>query len=177
MAYLNGNHVPNLLRPRTLASKLVGTVCSVAAGLPMGPEGPMVHVGACVASAITYAQCTCLRTGRWLSCFGRRPLRPREQRLLERMRVLDDIVSDSGAFWGGGCERRVLKAAAKENPQTHLFTNPANQTKPNKDHREFVSAGAAAGISAAFGAPVGGVLFAMEEACSFWCAIEGGGVF
>jgi chloride channel 7 len=36
------------------------------------------------------------------------------------------------------------------------------------DHREFISAGTSAGISAAFGAPVGGVLFAMEEACSFW---------
>jgi hypothetical protein len=31
---------------------------SVSAGLPMGPEGPMVHIGACVASVITYAQCS-----------------------------------------------------------------------------------------------------------------------
>lgn len=130
MAYLNGNHVPNLLRARTLVAKLIGTICSVSAGFPMGPEGPMVHIGACLASVITYAQCTCLRTGRWLSCFGRRG-KSREAQILERLKVLDDIVSDS-------------------------------------DHREFVSAGTAAGISAAFGAPIGGVLFAMEEACSFW---------
>jgi H+/Cl- antiporter ClcA len=58
MAYLNGNHVPNLLRLRTLVSKFVGTVCAVASGLPFGPEGPMVHMGACVASVITYAQCS-----------------------------------------------------------------------------------------------------------------------
>ncbi len=58
MAYLNGNHVPNLLRLRTLITKLLGTICSVSAGLPMGPEGPMVHIGACVASVITYAQCS-----------------------------------------------------------------------------------------------------------------------
>jgi chloride channel 7 len=62
MAYLNGNHVPNLLRMRTLITKLVGTICSVSAGFPMGPEGPMVHIGACLASVITYAQCSeCVR--------------------------------------------------------------------------------------------------------------------
>lgn len=38
MAYLNGNHIPNVLRFNTLISKYVGTVCSVSAGLPMGNE-------------------------------------------------------------------------------------------------------------------------------------------
>ena len=51
-AFLNGCHV-DILGPRVLFTKVVGTCLVVSSGLPLGREGPMVHVGATVASIIS----------------------------------------------------------------------------------------------------------------------------
>ena len=50
MASLNGVHVPQLFDPATALVKTVGCALAVASGLAVGPEDPLVHVGACVAS-------------------------------------------------------------------------------------------------------------------------------
>ena len=105
MACLNGVVVPSAFSLPTLAAKLVSAALAVGGGLPVGAEGPMVHVGALVGGGLSQGSSTTLRaTSPW---FAR-------------------------------------------------FRNP-------KDKRDFVAAGTAVGIAAAFGAPIGGLLFAFEE--------------
>ncbi|CAJ1410992.1 unnamed protein product [Effrenium voratum] len=48
LAFLNGVDLRSALRGPVLAAKALGTVLAVGGGLALGPEGPMVHIGAIV---------------------------------------------------------------------------------------------------------------------------------
>jgi H+/Cl- antiporter ClcA len=114
-AELNGVRVPGALSASTLAVKLIGVTLVVASGLPCGREGPMVQLGAGVASLVLHAH------NKVLSSFFSRSAHT-EGRLLD-----EDL-----------------------------------------DTRDFVAMGAAAGVASAFDAPIGGVLFALEEVSTHW---------
>ena len=105
MAYMNGVNYPNFISLSTLFVKIVGLCFAVSAGLCVGKEGPLAHIGANIGQAVLYLPFAYL-----------------------------------------------LK-----------FHNEI-------DKREIACAGAAAGVSAAFGAPIGGSLFIYEisRPSSFW---------
>lgn len=108
-----------ILNMWTFIVKFWSCALSVAAGLPVGPEGPIIHMGAFLGSAISGLHSTTLRF-------------------------------DLGVF-------------------RHL--------RNSKHKRDFVTAGVAAGVAAAFDAPLGGLLFAFEEVASFWHSHLGWQVF
>ncbi|KAJ7557385.1 hypothetical protein O6H91_05G124700 [Diphasiastrum complanatum] len=126
MAYLNGTDIPEFFQFKTLVTKIIGSICTISSGLMLGQEGPMVHIGAAIASLMT-----------WIH--GALPTRKKTQ---------------------PSHLRRCCKPWQAKALPFDLYSD--------KDRREFISAGTAAGLAAAFGAPIGGVLYSLEEASSFW---------
>ncbi|XP_048583909.1 chloride channel protein D [Nematostella vectensis] len=110
IGFLNGTVVRHIFNVKTMVVKFFSCVCAVGAGLPVGPEGPMIHLGSLIGAGLSQFKSETLKIN--LPFFER-------------------------------------------------FRN-------TEDRRNFISAGAAAGVASAFGAPVGGLLFSMEEVSSFW---------
>lgn len=55
---LNGLTIRHAVRFKTLVFKVVGVIFSVAGGLPVGKEGPMIHSGSIVGSAVSQGKTT-----------------------------------------------------------------------------------------------------------------------
>ena len=146
MAYLNGNHIPNLLRFRTMVTKMIGCALCVASGLAIGPEGPLVHIGACVASNITYATS---RRYRWISW-----LLPWSNCLVNTAEDSDEdgvtMDGDSGGD-GGDDVVTVEGGTGQEPPRVRAICATCEELHEDAEHREFISAGASAGLSVRFG--------------------------
>ena len=87
-------------------------MCAVASELPVGKEGPMIHIGGIVGAGLSQGKSSTLG--------------------------IDTAFSKFQAF------------------------------RNDKEKREFIACGTAAGVAAAFGAPIGGVLFAIEGGASFF---------
>eukprot|EP01062_Namystynia_karyoxenos_P074163 TRINITY_DN71003_c0_g1_i1.p1 TRINITY_DN71003_c0_g1~~TRINITY_DN71003_c0_g1_i1.p1 ORF type:complete len:1754 (+),score=488.29 TRINITY_DN71003_c0_g1_i1:100-5262(+) len=110
-AFINGIDVPGMQSPVVILANVAGAVLSMASGIVVGPDGPVVHAGAAVGGLLSQGT----------KC--------------------------------GSCQIRSKFLRALRN---------------DRDRHDYTVAGAAAGVAVVFGTPVGGVVFALEEASREW---------
>jgi len=81
------------------------------------------------------------------------------------MKLLPSIFSN---FAVKGSEKRIDGQTDKIVVKQNWYMTATGKVYTVVFRREFTTAGVAAGVSAGFNAPIGGLLFAMEDLSSFW---------
>ncbi|KAL6956130.1 hypothetical protein U1Q18_043904 [Sarracenia purpurea var. burkii] len=103
------------------------------------------------------------------------PTVERKVKHLERPSIFGSIFGVAAGFvvgkegpmvHTGSCIANLLGQGGSR--KYHLTWKWLRYFKNDRDRRDLITCGAAAGVAAAFRAPVGGVLFALEEAASWW---------
>jgi len=100
---------------KTTAIKFISCACCVGAGLPVGPEGPMIFLGATLGGLVSQGTVN----------FSLLPPGKLRNKADEALSVV------GGALW------------------------PFKRFRNKVDQRDFMTAGCAAGVAGAFGAPIG----------------------
>ncbi|KAF8068428.1 clcD [Scenedesmus sp. PABB004] len=98
MAYLNGVLLPKVFNIFTVAVKFASCALAVASGLPVGPEGPMIHIGAALGAALSQGHSTTL--GFTTAAF-RRFRNPRDKRDFVTAGVAVGVATAFNAPIGG----------------------------------------------------------------------------
>jgi len=140
-AYLNGIRASQkFTRLPLFVVKVVGTILSVSSSLAIGMEGPLIHIG-----AIMGASCT------------------KFSALLSRCLA-------KYQYCGYRLDRHASVSTAPSLTQRWLSwtTTELSHFATDAERRDLVSIGASCGFAASFGAPIGGLLFILDDISSYF---------
>jgi chloride channel 7 len=153
-AYLNGVRVKKFNNPSLLLVKMVGSVLSVGSSMAVGMEGPLVMIGAYAGAALA----TC---GTTLGLF-----------VLKIKEFKSRWNYGSGKMRGNRLSDSIQSIDEESEPILNWLwvwaTSDLSYFANDAERRKLITVGAACGFAASFGAPIGGMLFIMDDISSFF---------
>jgi len=158
-AYLNGVRVKKFNNSRLLVVKMIGSILSVGSSMAVGMEGPLVMIGACAGAALSHC-------GTTLSSLILKIKELKDQWKYGR-KVLNGNVSKGASNMNISIQSIDGKSEPILNWLWVLATSDLSYFANDAEKRKLVTVGAACGFAASFGAPIGGMLFVMDDISSF----------
>ncbi|VEU42657.1 unnamed protein product [Pseudo-nitzschia multistriata] len=152
-AYLNGIRVKNFNNWKLLVAKMAGSVLSIGSSMAVGMEGPLVMIGA-------FAGATLAHCGTSLSL------------LVLKIKGLKNRWEHGRKGSNAGLAAHVHSIEEESDPILHWLwvkaTSDLSYFANDAERRKLITIGAACGFAASFGAPIGGMLFIMDDISTFF---------